>query len=154
MNSNKLVNNTNTDKIINKKNDKENSKFNKENSKFNKENSKFNIILIGLFILLYILLANKLADILSNSIINENDKLESYTMYIYFIGIMAIVIAYFFIEDVTNNRGNHVVNKGLTYGGTILLLYTIFFYWDYLGDYSKLSLLIISIIGIVYFAYN
>jgi hypothetical protein len=147
MNSNKLVNNTNTDKIINKKNDK-------ENSKFNKENSKFNIILIGLFILLYILLANKLADILSNSIINENDKLESYTMYIYFIGIMAIIIAYFFIEDVTNNRGNHVVNKGLTYGGTILLLYTIFFYWDYLGDYSKLSLLIISIIGIVYFAYN
>jgi hypothetical protein len=28
MNSNKLVNNTNTDKIINKKNDKENGKFN------------------------------------------------------------------------------------------------------------------------------
>jgi hypothetical protein len=56
--------------------------------------------------------------------------------------------------DVTNNRGNHVVNKGLTYGGTILLLYTIFFYWDYLGDYSKLSLLISSIIGIDYFAYN
>ena len=129
-----------TDKIINKKNDK--------------DDCKFNIILIGLFILLYILLSNKIADIFSNSILNENEKLESYTMYVYFIGIMGIVIAYFFIEDVTKNKGNYIVNKGLTYGGVILLLYTIFFYWDYLGDYSKLSLLIISIIGIVYFAYQ
>ncbi len=116
------------------------------------EDGKFNIILIGIFILLYILLANKLADILSNSIVDENEKLESYTMYVYFIGIMGLVIAYFFIED-NNNKGNHIVNKGLTYGGIILLLYTIFFYWDYLGDYSKLSLLIISITGIVYYAY-
>lgn len=120
----------------------------------NKDNSKFSIILIGVFILLYVLLANKIADILSNSIIDENQKLESYTMYVYFIGIMGIVIAYFFIEDITNNKGNHIINKGLTYGSIILLLYTIFFYWDYLGDYSKLSLLIISIIGIVYFAYQ
>ena len=126
----------------------------KTSNKTTREDGKFNIILIGLFILLYILLANKLADILSNSIINENEKLESYTMYVYFIGIMGLVIAYFFIEDEKNNRGNHVVNKGLTYGSVILLLYTIFFYWDYLGDYSKLSLLIISIIGIVYFAYQ
>jgi hypothetical protein len=126
-------------KIINKK---------KEN-----EDGKFNIILIGIFILLYILLANKLADILSNSIVDENEKLESYTMYVYFIGIMGLVIAYFFIED-NNNKGNHIVNKGLTYGSIILLLYTILFYWDYLGDYSKLSLLIISIIGIVYYAYQ
>ena len=115
---------------------------------------KFNIILIGLFILLYVLLANKVADILSNSIIDENEKLESYTMYIYFISIMGIIIAYFFIEDVTNNKGNHVLNKGLSYGGILLLLYTIFFYWEYLGDYSKLSLLIISIMSIVYFAYQ
>jgi len=135
MTTDKTVNKLNTDKIV------------------NNQNGKFNIILIGLFVLLYILLANKLADILSNSIVNENEKLESYTMYVYFIGIMSIIIAYFFIEDAAN-KGNHVVNKGLTYGGTILLLYTIFFYWDYLGDYSKLSLLIISIIGIVYFAYN
>jgi len=130
-----------TDKTVNKKIN-------------NKEDGKFNIILIGLFILLYILLANKIADILSNSIIEENQKLETYTMYIYFIGIMGIVIAYFFIYDDTKNKGNHIINKGLTYGSLILLLYTIFFYWDYLGDYSKLSLLIISIIGIVYYAYQ
>ena len=136
MTTDKTVNKLNTDKIV------------------NNQNGKFNIILIGLFVLLYILLANKLADILSNSIVNENEKLESYTMYVYFIGIMGLVIAYFFVEDQKNNRGNHVVNKGLTYGSIILLLYTIFFYWDYLGDYSKLSLLIISIVGIVYFAYQ
>ncbi len=143
-----------TDKTNNKlSTDKTNNKLNTDKI-VNNQNGKFNIILIGLFILLYILLANKLADILSNSIVNENEKLESYTMYVYFIGIMGLVIAYFFIEDQKNNRGNHVVNKGLTYGSIILLLYTIFFYWDYLGDYSKLSLLIISIVGIVYFAYQ
>ena len=148
-----------TDKTNNKlSTDKTNNKLSTDktvnNQIVNNQNGKFNIILIGLFILLYILLANKLADILSNSIVNENEKLESYTMYVYFIGIMGLVIAYFFIEDEKNNRGNHVVNKGLTYGSIILLLYTIFFYWDYLGDYSKLSLLIISIIGIIYFAYQ
>lgn len=128
----------NNNKIINKKN----------------EDNKFNIILIGLFILLYILLANKIADILSNSIIDENEKLESYTMYIYFIGIMGIIITYFFIEDTKKNKGNYIIGKGLTYGGIILLLYTIFFYWEFLGDYSKLSLLIISITSIVCYAYQ
>jgi hypothetical protein len=140
MNTNKIINEITNDKIINKKN--------------NKEDNKFNIILIGLFILIYILLANKIADIFSNSIIEENEKLESYTMYVYFIGIMGIVIAYFFIEDTVKNKGNYIITKGLTYGGIILLLYTIFFYWEYLGDYSKLSLLIISIISIIYYAYQ
>lgn len=135
-----------TDKIGNNKNVK-------ENKKNVKEDNKFNTILIGIFILLYILLANKIADVLSNSIMEENIKLETYTMYVYLIGIMGIVIAYFFIYD-NSTKGNHIINKGLTYGGIILLLYTIFFYWDYLGDNSKLSLLIISIIGIVYYAYQ
>jgi len=128
-----------TDKIINKKN--------------NNKDDKLNLILIGLFILLYILLANKIADILSNSILDENKKLETYTMYVYLIAIMGIVIAYFFIYD-DDIKGNLIINKGLTYGGLIILLYTIFFYWDYLGDYSKLSLLIISIITTVYYAYQ
>lgn len=141
MTTDKIINKMTTDKIINK-------------TPNIKEDGKFNIIIIGLFILLYILLANKIADIFSSSIIEENIKLETYTMYIYFIGIMGIVIAYFFIYDDSNNKGNHIINKGLTYGSIILLLYTIFFYWDYLGDYSKLSLLIISIIGIIYYAYQ
>jgi hypothetical protein len=130
-----------TDKIVNKKiNDK--------------EYSKFNIIIISVFILLYILLANKITDILTNYICIENEKLESYIMYIYFIGIMSIVIAYFFIEDIERNKGNYIINRGLIYSGVILLLYTVFFYWEYLGDYSKLSLLITSIISIVYYAYQ
>lgn len=135
MNTDKI----NTDKISNKKNDK--------------EDSKFNTIIIGIFILLYVLLANKIADVLSNSIMDENIKLETYTMYVYLIGVMGIVIAYLFIYD-DSSKGNHIINKGLTYGGVILLLYTIFFYWDYLGDNSKLSLLIISIVAIVYYAYQ
>jgi hypothetical protein len=139
------VNKNNNDKTVNKNNN--------DKTDINKKDDKFNIILIGLFILLYILLANKIADILSNSIMEENKKLETYTMYVYLIGIMGIVIAYFFIYD-DINKGNHIINKGLTYGGLIILLYTIFFYWDYLGEYSKLSLLIISIMATVYYAYQ
>ena len=123
-------------------------------TKQNNSDNKFNIIMIALFILLYILLTNKIADILSNSISDDNERLERYTMYIYFISIMGIIIAYFWIEDIKDNKGNHIINKGLTYGGILLLLYTIFFYWDYLGDYSKLSLLIVSIISIAYYAYQ
>ena len=123
-------------------------------TKQNNSDNKFNIIMIALFILLYILLTNKIADILSNSISDDNERLERYTMYIYFISIMGIIIAYFWIEDINDNKGNHIINKGLTYGGILLLLYTIFFYWDYLGDYSKLSLLIVSIISIAYYAYQ
>ena len=123
-------------------------------TKQNNSDSKFNIIMIALFILLYILLTNKIADILSNSISDDNERFERYTMYIYFISIMGIIIAYFWIEDIKDNKGNHIINKGLTYGGILLLLYTIFFYWDYLGDYSKLSLLIVSIISIAYYAYQ
>ncbi len=123
-------------------------------TKQNNSDNKFNIIMIALFILLYILLTNKIADILSNSISDDNERFERYTMYIYFISIMGIIIAYFWIEDIKDNKGNHIINKGLTYGGILLLLYTIFFYWDYLGDYSKLSLLIVSIISIAYYAYQ
>ena len=140
-------------------------------TKQNNSDNKFNIIMIALFIVLYILLTNKIADILSNSISDDNERLERYTMYIYFISIMGIIIAYFWIEDIkdikdkdkdnkdndnkdNDNKGNHIINKGLTYGGILLLLYTIFFYWDYLGDYSKLSLLIVSIISIAYYAYQ
>ena len=66
-------------------------------TKQNNSDNKFNIIMIALFILLYILLTNKIADILSNSISDDNERLERYTMYIYFISIMGIIIAYFWI---------------------------------------------------------
>ena len=73
-------------------------------------------------------------------------------MYIYFISIIGLVISYFWLEN--TNRGNYIISKGLTFGGVIMLLYTMFYYWEFLGDYSKLSLIIISILFIAYYAYQ
>ncbi len=117
-----------------------------------KSDNKYNVIMITLFTVLYLLLINKVSDILTISISDENERLESYTMYIYFISIIGLVISYFWLEN--TNRGNYIINKGLTFGGVIMLLYTMFNYWEFLGDYSKLSLIIISISFIAYYAYQ
>jgi hypothetical protein len=127
------------------------------NSKFlinkdSKSDNKYNLIMITLFTVLYLLLINKVSDILTISISDENERLESFTMYIYFISIIGLVISYFWLEN--TNKGNYIIGKGLTYGGIIMLLYTMFYYWEFLGDYSKLSLIIISISFIAYYAYQ
>jgi hypothetical protein len=121
-------------------------------NKDSKSDNKYNIIMITLFTILYLLLINKVSDILTISISDENKRLESFTMYIYFISIIGLVISYFWLEN--TNRGNYIISKGLTFGGVIMLLYTMFYYWEFLGDYSKLSLIIISILFIAYYAYQ
>ena len=50
-----------------------------------KSDNKYNIIMITLFTILYLLLINKVSDILTISIPDENERLESFTMYIYFV---------------------------------------------------------------------
>lgn len=121
-------------------------------NKDSKSDNKYNIIMITLFTILYLLLINKVSDILTISIPDENERLESFTMYIYFISIIGLVISYFWLENI--NRGNYIISKGLTFGGVIMLLYTMFYYWEFLGDYSKLSLIIVSISFIAYYAYQ
>ena len=54
-------------------------------NKQSKSDNKYNLIMITLFTILYLLLINKVSDILTISITDENERLESYTMYVYFI---------------------------------------------------------------------
>jgi hypothetical protein len=121
-------------------------------NKQSKSDNKYNLIMITLFTILYLLLINKVSDILTISIADENERLESFTMYVYFISIIGLVISYFWLENIS--RGNYIVSRGLTFGGVIMLLYTMFYYWEFLGDYSKLSLIILSISIIAYYAYQ
>ena len=88
---------------------------------------------------------------LSSSNTEDDNKISSYVMIVYFISIMGLVIAYVWMAQ--KNNGNYVMRKSLTYGGIAMLIYTIVNYWEYLDDYAKLIMLALSISFIVYYAY-
>lgn len=113
----------------------------------------YNGLFIALLTILYILFINKVAEMLStnNAHAEENEKISNYVMTIYFISIMGLVIGYVWINQ--QNNGNYVVRKSLTYGGVIMLVYSILNYWEYLDDYAKLIMLALSISCIIYYAY-
>jgi hypothetical protein len=130
--------------------------FNLHNKQVSNNNASFiknkhNGFLISVLTVLYILFINKIADMLSSSNEDEDSKNSSYVMIIYFLTIMGFVIAYVWIKNKSN--GDYVIRKSLTFGGTLMLLYTIFSYWEHLDDYAKLIMLILSIGTIVYYAY-
>ena len=122
----------------------------------NKENPQdfvpkgYNGIFIALLTVLYILFINKLAEMLSTNN-EENTKISSYVMTVYFISIMSLVIAFVWIKK--ENNGNYVIRKSLTYGSVSMLIYSILNYWEYLDDYAKLIMIALAISCIVYYAY-
>jgi hypothetical protein len=125
-----------------------------------KSNSKlggFNCIIIGLISVLYILMVNKLAQILSLSYEEPDQQVSTYVMIIYIISIMGMVIAYVYMSDnkkSENQTANWIMKWSLNIGGVLLLIYTMLNYWDFLGDHSKLLIIALSIIFIIYFLYK
>lgn len=110
----------------------------------------YNGIFIVLLTILYILFINKLAEMLSSSS-EEDNKISSYVMTVYFISIMSLVVAFIWITR--ENNGNYVLRKSLTYGSLTMLIYSVLNYWEYLDDYAKLIMLALSISCIIYYAY-
>jgi hypothetical protein len=110
----------------------------------------YNGIYIALLTVLYILFINKLAEMLSSNS-EQDSKISSYVMTVYFISIMSLVIAFIWITK--QNNGNYVIRKSLTYGSVTMLIYSILNYWEYLDDYAKLIMLALAISCIVYYAY-
>ena len=112
----------------------------------------YNGLFIALLTILYILFINKVSEMLSSSSsADEEAKISSYVMTVYFISIMGLVIAYVWINR--ENNGNYVLRRSLTYGGVVMLAYSILNYWEYLDDYAKLIMLALSISCIIYYAY-
>jgi len=119
----------------------------------------FNFIIISVISLLYILMVTKLAEIISssdNDIYNQETQLGTYVMIIYFISIIGIIAGYIWLSDnkSKSETPNWIVRWSLNIGGVLLLIYTMLNYWDYLGDYSKLSLISLSIFCITYYLYK
>jgi hypothetical protein len=125
------------------------SNISNTNSEFKPKS--YNGIFIALLTILYILFINKIAEMLSSSNSDDESKISSYVMMVYFISIMGLVIGYIWMTE--QNNGNYVLRKSLTYGGITMLIYTILNYWEYLDDYAKLIMLALSISCIVYYAY-
>lgn len=137
----------------------QNNKYNQYNN-YNNQNmnnitgfkpKSYNSIFIAILTVLYILFINKIAEMLSSSNADNEEKISSYVMIVYFISIMGLVIGYVWMIE--KNNGNYVLRKSLTYGGVAMLIYTILNYWEYLDDYAKLIMLALSISCIVYYAY-
>ena len=119
----------------------------------------FNFIIISVISVLYILMVTKLAEIISssdNDVYNQETQLGTYVMIIYFISIIGIIAGYILLSDnkSKSETPNWIVRWSLNIGGVLLLIYTMLNYWDYLGDYSKLSLISLSIFCITYYLYK
>lgn len=120
-------------------------------------NNGFNFFIISIISILYILFVTKLAEIISINYDDDEEKqLGTYVMIIYFISIIGIIAGYIWLNNNNSESksANLIMRWSLSIGGVILLIYTIINYWDFLGNYAKLSLLILSISCIIYYIYK
>jgi H+/Cl- antiporter ClcA len=119
--------------------------------------SGFNVIIIAVISVLFILMITKMAEIISENTDDADEtKIGTYVMIIYFVSIIAIIIGYVYLDTVKskNKIQNWMLRWSLNIGGIILLIYTITNYWDYLGDYTKLSFIAFSMFCILYYLYK
>ncbi len=110
------------------------------------KHSKASGIIIIILTILYILFITKLADILTN---NSEMQDSSYATVIYILSIMGLVIGYFFIQN--NSMGNYVIRISLLSGSVLVLMHTMLYYWEFLDEYTKLSLIAGCIVAILYY---
>ena len=127
------------------------NKFNLLDKDLPKSNTNYNGIVITILTALYILLIFKLASIISSSYQEENEQTKSYVMVVYILSIMGLVIGFVWLKS--NSNGNFIIKRSLTIGGILSLFYTIINYWEYLDDYSKLIMIVLSISIIIYYVY-
>ena len=102
-------------------------------------------------------MVTKLAEIISLSY-DADLQVSTSVMIIYFISIIGIILAYIYLNDSSVNQNyktpNFILKWGLNIGGVLMLIYTLLNYWDYMGDYAKLSLIALSICCIIYYLYK
>lgn len=117
-----------------------------------------NFLIISVISVLYILLITKLAEIISSqySDSDQNVQIGVYTMIIYFVSIIGIIVGFIWFSSsgIKTETPNWIIRWSLSIGGIIMLIYTIINYWEYLGDYSKLFLIFLSITSIIYYLYK
>jgi hypothetical protein len=128
-------------------------------AKTNKPNNKYNAILILILTSLYIILITKISDIYTSNndsdIVNDSytkTSLSNYATTIYLISIIGLAVAYIMISS--KSRHGYIIKNSITFGSSILLLYIMINYWEMLGEYTKLSLIVLLILSILYYIYE
>ena len=117
-----------------------------------------NIILIGVISVLYILLVTKLAEMMSLAYDNSENQISVYVTIIYFISIMGMIVGYAYLSGAKSTEDTKtpdwILRWSFKVGGVLLIIYSITNYWDYMSDYTKISIIALSIICIVYYIYK
>ena len=119
-----------------------------------------NIILIGVISVLYILLVTKLAEMMSLGYDNSENQISVYVTIIYFISIMGMIVGYAYLSGPNTKSSEDtktpdwILKWSFNVGGVLLIIYSITNYWDYMSDYTKISIIALSIICIVYYIYK
>lgn len=101
------------------------------------------------FGIIYTIFMQKLSDIVLVEY-KGNDKLQKSLTFIFFAGLVAMIIA----QTVFTESKNRLIKQSLMVGGIICAGYISMTNWDKMTDYTKLFILGLSLGGIVWIIYQ
>jgi len=112
--------------------------------------SLFSDIIISIpFGVIYTIFMQKLSDIVLDEY-KGNEKLQKSLTFIFFAGIIAILIA----QTVFSDPQNRLIKQSLMVGGIICTGYISMTNWEKMTDYTKLFILGLSLGGIIWVIYQ
>ena len=89
---------------------------------------------------------------------NSENQISVYVTIIYFISIMGMIVGYAYLSGAKSTEDTKtpdwILRWSFNVGGVLLIIYSITNYWDYMSDYTKISIIALSIICIVYYIYK
>jgi len=83
-----------------------------------------------------------------------DDKIQKTATFLLVAGIVAFIIAKFVIDDKKNAYNNENISMGLKISGILLVLTSFCVNWEYVGEETKIVLLIVTLGYIVYYSYD
>lgn len=112
--------------------------------------SLFSDIIISIpFGVIYTIFMQKLSDIVLDEY-KGNDKLQKSLTFIFFAGLIAMIIA----QTIFMDPNNRLIKQSLMVGGIICTGYISLTNWEKMTDYTKLFILGLSLGGIVWVIYQ
>ena len=88
---------------------------------------------------------------------DEDEQIDRYTMTIFIISLLGFAVGVIWLKDDKKNHnilGNNLVKWSLNIGGAVLLTFIVLWYWNYLNDYTKLVLISIGMLLVLYYVYK
>jgi len=110
-------------------------------------------IVIALLIgIIYNFLVHKIGEIMNGNL-EYKDKIQRNLILTFIGGIVALILAVI-VFGANKKYKNRSVRYGLYIGGSILLFYTLLYNWNVLGNDTKLSIMVASLLGLLWYSYK